>query len=374
MLQPYTVPELSDGVVRLRRHTDDDIDALVEMCNDPLFVAYTSVPVPYERQHARRWVREIVPGGWERGDARGWAIEAVGDDGVPRLAGNIDIRGARLADIGYGLHPWARGRGIIARATRLATRWCFDNSGVQVVHWRSHVGNVASRRAAWAAGFTFHDTVPRLLEERDRLFDAWTAALLPDDAPTPRTTWLSPVELAGDGIRLRAFGADDTDRIVEACSDPRTMHWLDSLPRPYTAADAGAYLLRRIELASLGKSVSWAVADRDTDRLLGSLTLMRFFDEQAEVGYWTHPQARGSGVMSRAVRLACAPAFAPVGEGGYGRRRLQLRAAAGNAASRHVAVRAGFAEVGHQRDACRLGDGSVTDQVLYELLPADVSR
>jgi hypothetical protein len=28
-------PELTDGVVRLRAHGDDDIDAMVEMCRDP---------------------------------------------------------------------------------------------------------------------------------------------------------------------------------------------------------------------------------------------------------------------------------------------------------------------------------------------------
>ena len=40
----------------------------------------------------------------------------------------------------------------------------------------------------------------------------------------------------------------------------------------------------------------------------------------AEIGYWAHPEARGRGVTSAAVELVVAHAFAPIADGGLGRR------------------------------------------------------
>ena len=87
-----------------------------------------------------------------------------------------------------------------------------------------------------------------------------------------------------------------------------------------------------------------------------------------EIGYWTHPDARGRGVMSQAVRLAIRHAFIPAQDGGLGRRRLQLSAADGNLASQHIARANGFVEVGRDRLAEPLGDGTFADLVRFDLL------
>jgi RimJ/RimL family protein N-acetyltransferase len=179
--------------------------------------------------------------------------------------------------------------------------------------------------------------------------------------------------MAGDHALLREWRTDDLPRIVEACSDPRTRHWLPLLPDPYTATDAQSYLYHLDELASLGRQVGFAVADPRTDELLGSLGIMDIAHGSAEVGYWAHPSARGRGVMSEAVRLAVGWALRAGDEGGLGLRRLLLRASVPNAASRHVAQSAGFRETGVEHEVTRLGDGSWADDVRYELL-ADTSR
>jgi len=87
-----------------------------------------------------------------------------------------------------------------------------------------------------------------------------------------------------------------------------------------------------------------------------------------EIGYWTHPDARGRGVMSEAVRLAMRHAFIPREDGGLGRRRLRLNAAAGNSASQHIARANGFVEVGRDRQAEPLGDGTFADLVRFDVL------
>ncbi len=61
----------------------------------------------------------------------------------------------RIADIGYGVHPDARGRGVATRATRRLTRWLTeDDDGPRLarVQLDHSVENTASCRAALAAG------------------------------------------------------------------------------------------------------------------------------------------------------------------------------------------------------------------------------
>ncbi len=365
------VPELDDGVVRLRAHTDADIDATVEMCRDPEFTRWTSVPRPYSRNDAKRYLREVVPAGWDRGDHRGWAVEAADDSGRRRYAGNVDVRGVPVADVGFGLHPWARGRGVMARAVRLAAGWAFERGDVAAVHWRADVGNFASRRVAWACGFSLHGTVPKLLAERGEVVDAWIGSLLPGAEMSPRTRWLQPPVLRGERVVLRPSRDSDVPRVVEACTDPRSRHWLAALPDPYTQVEARSFLLHCAVQQSLGASVSWCLADPATDELLGDLGVFGLADEDpssGEVGYWAHPAARGRGVMTEAVRLVVGHAFTGTDAGGLGVRRLQLGTGAGNTASQHVARRAGFVEVGRHRAAERLGDGSFADAIWFDLL------
>lgn len=368
------VPVLDDGLVRLRGHTDDDIDATVEMCRDPEFARWTTVPQPYTRDHAKTFIRDIVATGWERGDFRGWAIEARDETGHPRYAGNVDVRGRPVADIGFGLHPWARGRGVMTRAVRLAAAWAFEQGDVAAVHWRSDVGNLASRRVAWACGFTFHGTVPRLLAERGKVVDAWIGSLLPGQEMTPRTRWLQPAVLRGERVILRPFRDADAPRVVEACSDPRSRRWLPCLPSPYTEADARTYLLGQEVSQSVEASVTWCVADPETDELLANVAVMDLGGPDrlaGEVGYWAHPDARGRGVMSEAVQLVAGHAFTSTEEGGLGLCRLTLGTADGNTASQHVARQAGFVEVGRHRSAQPLEDGTRVDAVWFDLLATD---
>ncbi len=365
------VPALTDGVVTLRAHSEDDVEPSYEMCRDPEFARWTSVPQPYTRDDAKRFVREVVPLGWTEGTARGWAIEARDDTGQPRFAGNIDVRDTPVADVGYGLHPWARGRGVMKRAIRLATRWAFQHGGVEVVHWRSRVGNVASRRVAWASGFTFGATVPRLLVERGIVHDAWTGWLLPTDDGTPRTRWLESVRLRGELVVLRPLVDSDAPRVQEACADERTGHWLKGLGPGYTLAKGQDYITSRVEQQSLGAAVTWAVAEPDTDALLANISVMDLADEDpddGEIGYWTHPGARGRGVMTEACRLVVRHAFAARDDGGLGLRRLQLAAGVDNLASRHVAEQSGFVAYGTARSSEPLGDGSYADTIWYDQL------
>lgn len=371
---PLSVPVLTDGVVTLRAATPADVEPMWEMTQDPDMQRWTAVPVPNTREMSADFALRHGAEAWDSGTARNWVVEAEDDDGRARYAGNVDLRGGPVADVGYALHPWARGRGLMARAVRLAVDHGFTELGVEAVHWRAHVGNEASLRVAHACGFELVGATPALLHERGRLLDAWTAVLRFGDSPVPRTRWLDAPVLETGRLRLRPLREDDAPRVAEACSDPTTRHWLNTLPHPYTTEVARGYLADCTWRAATGTKVSWAVADLGTDVLLANLALMNVGPPNpgsAEVGYWAHPDARGRGVMTEALQVAAAWALGP---DGLGLTQLSLLAAAGNAASNQVAEKAGFRRGGRERQAELLGDGTVDDLVSYDLVAEDLAR
>lgn len=368
---PADVPVLTDGRVTLRAHRDSDLDLVYAMTRDPQTRQWTGIPLDNTREDSRRFITDIMKEGWEHRGYRGWAIEAVDDDGIAKFAGNLDLRGLPISEIGWALHPWARGRGIMQAAVTLATNWAFTEGSVEIIHWRAHVGNIASVHTAIASGFTLHGITPGILYERGQVLDAWTGALRFGDGPTPKHASMSVDRIEGARVRLRPFIDADVPRIVEACTDPVSRHWLSTLPSPYTDATARAYMCATQWDAALSRSITWAVADKDTDELVANISVMGLAvgDPTAgEIGYWAHRDARGKGVTTEALQLVAEHALAPRPDGGLGLRRLSLYAGLGNAASNAVAHHAGFVEVGCEHASEPLGDGTYDDVRVYELL------
>ncbi|MQA01488.1 MAG: GNAT family N-acetyltransferase [Streptosporangiales bacterium] len=365
-------PQVIDaGGVRLRPHRADDVPAIVEQCIDPESQRWTTVPSPYGRADAEEFV-DLVARGWE--EERSLAF-ALADPATDAFLGSIDLRldGAGAADIGYGLHPGARGRGLTTVALRAVADWAFaqQHLALQVLQWSAIVGNWASRRAAWRVGFRVEGTLRGQLNQRGTRRDTWCATLLRDDPRQPRTRWLRPARLTGAGVVLRPFRAGDAEGCVEACTDPRTRHWLPQLPDPYTAEAAAEYIATREEEHAADRGVFWCAADPVDDRMLGSFGLHLDRDggpDTAELGYLLHPAARGRGIATTAARLVRRHAFAPADAGGLGLRRLVVCAAQGNEASVRVAQRAGFVRTGVDRAAAPLGDGTVDDMVRLDQL------
>jgi [ribosomal protein S5]-alanine N-acetyltransferase len=380
-VQPVTdVPTITDGEepdpITLRPHRPDDLEPAYEMCTDPDMQRWTTVPVPYERHHAEEFLQVRVPRGWADGTEWAFAVEARDDDGRPRFAGNVALRpdGAGGAEVAYALAPWARGRGVMSRAVRLILQWGFDERDLHVVLWRANVGNWASRRVAWATGFRVEGMVRGLLVARGQLHDGWIGSIVRGEPFQPATPWLDVPELRGPRVVLRRWREDDVPRVAEACADERTQAWLPELPSPYTLADAQWYVGSREEQHARGAGIYWCVAAADDDRCIGSIALMGLGSPATspEIGYWTHPDARGRGLMTEATRLVLRHAVVDVEDGGLGLPRVTLRAAVTNAASNAVAVAAGMTRVGVARSAERLRDGRRIDMVLYDALADEV--
>jgi RimJ/RimL family protein N-acetyltransferase len=372
------VPTLTDGVVTLRAHRDADVEACYEQCQDPVSQAWTTVPIPFAMDDARRFVREAMPGGWASDQEWGFAVGFEG-----RYAGTVSLRkvgeggeGERRAEIAYGSHPAVRGKGVVERALRLLLEWGFapeqaGGRGLETVIWWANEGNWASRKVAWRLGFSFEGTVPRWLPQRGELRNAWVGALTRTDPREPRHRWLDVPRIEGQKVRLRMHRPDDLDRMHAGATDPVTTYWLGRIPDPYTRDQAEDFLRHRSDGMAAGVDLHWMLADPDSDLLLGTVSLMHIAEGMTEVGYWAHPEARGRGVMSEAVRMACRHAVIDVEDGGLGLHRVYATVAVDNVASRRVLEAAGFRHVGSERRSVLVRDG-MHDGAAYELLAEDL--
>ena len=364
-----SVPTLSDGLVTLRAHTEDDIDAIVEQWQDPVSRAWTAIPLRFARDDARRFVRELMPGGWASDQEWGFAVERACDGERGRYAGSVVLRnrGERRAEAAFAAHPWARGTGSMEAALRLALDWVFSDRAIATVGWSAYPGNWSSRRLVWKVGFSFDGLVRGWLDQRGELRDAWVGTIRAGEPLVPRTRWLDVPRIEGERVRLRLHRSDDLDRMHAGATDPRTVHWLGRIPDPYTREMAADFLLHRSDGMAAGTDLHWMLADPGSDQLLGTVSLMHIAEGMAEVGYWSHPDARGRGLMTDAVAMACRHAFIDTEDGGLGLHRVYATAAVDNLASRNVLARAGFTQTGTEHRSVLVRDG-MHDGTAYELL------
>ncbi|AHH15498.1 acetyltransferase (GNAT) domain-containing protein [Nocardia nova SH22a] len=151
---------------------------------------------------------------------------------------------------------------------------------------------------------------------------------------TDDTVWLSrPVEA-------------DADTIADRCREPSIAEWT-VIPVPYRRADALGFLSDVVAPGWAARSPVWAVRTAADGPVVGMLGLdAKSGDGSAEIGFWLGTAARGRGLMTRSVRLACDFGFAA---DGLALTRIQWRAIAGNIASAAVARRAGFHYEGRLR-------------------------
>lgn len=354
------VPTLTDGTVTLRAHREDDAAGVTEQSLDPTSVRWTTAPVPYTLDAGRDFVTRTMPAGWADGTAWGFAVETQG-----RYAATVELRdeGGGRAEIAFGSAPWVRGTGAMERACRLLLEWGFADRGIRTVVWQAHVGNWASRRLAWRLGFSFDGTLRGYVRHRGELVDAWSGTLLATDERVPRGRWLEVPELDADGLRLRPWRVSDVPRIVEACADHRTRQWLGRMPDPYDEGQAHAWLEHQAENRAVGQGVAWAVVVPEDDVALASISAFDLVpDEELEIGYWAHPDARGRGVMTRAMAEVVRYGFEDLGV-----RRIHAGAAAGNRASRHVIEANGLTPWGTERMGTEVLGGRA-DLVWYDVL------
>ena len=165
--------------------TAADVEAIYAACQDAEIQRYTTVPSPYERQHAEGFI-PFAQSRWAEGVEATWAIRDRG-----ALAGMVGLHRLSLGgtgEIGYWMAPASRGRGLLTEAARAVVDWGFsmDGPALQRIEWRAVVGNIGSARVARALGFRYEGTLRQEFTNALGRADGWIAGLLRTDDRTPR--------------------------------------------------------------------------------------------------------------------------------------------------------------------------------------------
>lgn len=183
----------------LRPFTPSDEDEVHAAAQDPDIQRWTMVPSPYEREHARAFVGEIVPGGWREDTAYSFAVR-LGPGGPLVAAIGVHVHevfGARTYEVGYWATKEHRGNGYTAEALVAVARWAFTALGAVRLEWRAEVGNEGSRAVAEKAGFRIEGVQRASLEKGGTARDGWVGALLPSDLGLPSARPYLPAVSAG---------------------------------------------------------------------------------------------------------------------------------------------------------------------------------
>jgi RimJ/RimL family protein N-acetyltransferase len=144
---------LEDGDLRLRPPAAADVPALVAACRDPEIPRWTTVPSPYEEQHAVEFVRRAADGR-RRGTALDFLVVDRATDRLVGCASLIALNWPLLtATAGYWVAAEARGMGVARRSLGIVARFAFDRLGLRRVQLDVMPANAASCRVAEAAGF-----------------------------------------------------------------------------------------------------------------------------------------------------------------------------------------------------------------------------
>ncbi|WP_171075014.1 GNAT family N-acetyltransferase [Nonomuraea basaltis] len=270
---------------------------------------------------------------------------------------------AGTAEVGYGVHPLYRGRGLATEALRGLVGWTFETTELRRIDLTANLDNAASLRVAQKAGFSWEGVLRAAAMEDDGPHDLVVFGLLRGDGRAPANI-LPRTELRTQRLLLRPPVPADAPELAASAADPFTQA-RTSVPRGYTEEHARAFIEGTERTRIRGAGIGWTAVELETGRFAVNVDIrdVDWNNRSAEVGYMTAPWVRGHGYAGEAVLAVARWLFER-----QGFNRLQLRTAVDNPESQRVAEKAGFVREGVGRAS--LGG---EDLVVYSLIPADLA-
>jgi RimJ/RimL family protein N-acetyltransferase len=167
-------PPLTDDIVSLRPLAVTDIATVEAALLDPKICRWFD-----NRGVTAREVVERAVTRWQAEEAAEFAVLDAGECvGSLWLTLGADGR----ATVGYWLLQAGRGKGLVAQALVLVSRWAFGELGVKRIGLLADPRNVASVRVAERAGFRREGVLRSWVEVNGERVDHVSFSLLPTDS------------------------------------------------------------------------------------------------------------------------------------------------------------------------------------------------
>lgn len=358
MLDATTLPITLENT-RLRPLSELDADAYAAGTKDEAVRRFGHLPESdYTPESVRRMIRDEVAEGLSSGTL---AVLALVDAETDRFVGSLvlfDVS-SEAAEVGFWIHPDARGAGHARRGLELASRFA-RNSGLRTLTARTLPENKASQRCLTNAGFREVEravgTTPA--GQCEELFHYRR-----DLKPTAQ--W----PLATERLRLRPHNADDAEWLHELYSQPDVARYL--LDEPWTAEVTHDKLTERLAKTDIdGETGALALVIEHDGVPIGDVALWLTDHEhrQGEIGWVLDPAHGGQGFASEAVRAVLALGFDH-----YKLHRVTAQMDARNSASAALARRVGLRlEAHHVQDW--FSKGEWTDTLIFARLASERMR
>ena len=166
--------------------------------------------------------------------------------------------------------------------------------------------------------------------------------------------------LTEDELVLRPTVPSDAPVMFHYISGDEDIAEFTTVPSPYEMSHAAGAVERWAEGFDNQELMQWAITINDGP-IIGQISLQGviLIDHNAEIGYLLAREARGSGIMARAIELVSDYAFA------IGFRRLQAKVMIENIASAKSLLRAGFEQEAILKNYMTKRNGEQTDALLF---------
>lgn len=112
---------------------------------------------------------------------------------------------------------------------------------------------------------------------------------------------------------LRPYSSSDADEVKSLAGDPRVSDTTLNIPYPYTIDMAREWISRHKNEREEGTGLIYAVIEKDTGQLLGTVSLIEIGETNAELGYWFGFHYWGNGYCSEAVKALIEYSFRGLG-------------------------------------------------------------
>lgn len=180
-------------------------------------------------------------------------------------------------------------------------------------------------------------------------------------------SWLSPVTLSDDKVRLELTSLSDEQDLIEAASDGKLWDlWYTMVPKP---EGMKAEIERRLDLYNEGSMLPLTIIDQATDKAVGMTTFMNASEanRRVEIGNtWNGKSAQGSGLNRRSKLLMLTHAFE-----NWNCIAVELRTHFLNRQSRTAIERLGAKLDGILRNHMIMPDGTLRDTCVYSIIESE---